>query len=498
MTSEGQQVGRRMAKGAAWMVGVRLLDRSVGLISTFVLARILLPADFGLVTLAMTVIAIIEVWSEFSFDLALIRDQTAERDQYDTAWTLTLIRSLIVASALGLGAGQISHFFDEPRLANVLYVLALASLLEGAHSIRIVDFRKELNLHKEFSFLMTARLVQFVVTITLAFLWQDYWALVCGILVNRLVRLVLSYIMAPYRPRLTLCAIGELFRFSSWIVVNSVLNFVITRLDTIILGRLTGVSAVGLYSMGYEISNMATTELVWPISRAIFPGFAKFADRKAELMRSYNLSLSVIVLVALPATTGIAMTADYFVPILLGEKWLAVIPLIQVLSVYGGLRVLIANTGALYLAVNRPYLISIMAGVNLAVLAPMMVWLVQSYGAIGAAWAVVAGCVPMVLIMFWFNSVYIGIKFTATLPYLIRPILACAGMVGVLMLVRSALPVSADLTVGIGRLVLLVAVGAAVYILVILATWRLMKHDDGIEPIIFNLVRDRIRPPRPQ
>jgi lipopolysaccharide exporter len=491
MTPETDQVGRRMAKGAAWMVGVRLFDRSIGLLSTLVLARLLVPEDFGLVALAMTVIAVIEIWSEFSFDLALIRDQGADRRHYDTAWTLTLIRGLVVAAVLGLGAGDLAAFFGEPRLEEVLYVLMAVSAIEGLQSIRTVDFRKELNLHKEFVFLMTARVVQFFVTIALAYLWRDYWALVVGILANRAVRLVLSYWMAPYRPRLTLSAWGEIFSFSTWIVLNSVLNFLASRLDTLVVGRLANVSAVGIYSMAYEISNLATTELVWPISRAIFPGLAKMTGDRTELVRTYNRSLSLIVLLALPVTAGIAATAEYFVPLLLGEKWLPAVPIMQVLAVYGAMRVLVANTGSLYLAINRPYLIALMSAASLVVMIPLMIYLVAELGAVGAAWAVLGGSVPMVVLMFVFNWRFAGIRASTTLPFLARPVAGAVVMVALLAVLRDFLPPSANLGVLALQIALFVSAGAACYAAVVLTLWRLFPHDDAVETLVIRFLREK-------
>ena len=492
MNERAANIGGRMARGAVWMVGVRMGDRLVGLISTVILARLLLPGDFGIVALAITIIAALEIWSEFGFDMALIRDQSAKKAHYDTAWTLNVLRSVVVAVLIVAFAAPLADFFGETRIEAVLYFLAVMSVLEGFQSIRVVDFSKNLELHKEFAFLMSARAVQFAVTVTLAFLWREYWALVAGILANRFMKLTLSFVLAPYRPCFTLSALRELFGFSKWIVANSVLHFIGSRLDTIVIGRLGNVSAVGLYNIAYEISNMATTELVWPISRAIFPGFAQLADRRAELVRTYNLSLSVIVLIALPATTGIALTADYFVPLLLGDRWLDAIPIMQVLAVYGGLRVLVANTGSLYLAINKPYLVTVMAIVNLAILAPLMIWFVRDYGPIGAAWAVVAAAAPMVVLMFVFNQRYVGVSFAATVPYLVRPIFASAVMIAVLLAVRDLLPVSDGFVANLWRFLLLVAVGMIVYTVSVLAAWRLVKHEDGIEPVVLRLVRDRI------
>lgn len=482
-----------MAKGAVWMVGVKLADRSIGLVSTLLLARLLVPEDFGLVALATSIIAILGIWSEFGFDLALIHDQSATRSHYDTAWTLTVIRGAIVAAGIGLSAEYLTAFFDEPRLKPVLYALSAITLIEGLQSVRIVDFRKNLELHREFRFLMSARVVQFVVTVSLAFLWQDYWALVCGILTSRSVKLILSYVMAPYRPRLTVAKFGDLFRFSKWIVFNSVFSFVSMRLDAFVLGRVSGVAPLGLYNMAYEISNMATTELVWPISRAVFPGFAKVAHARQELVKFYNQSLSLIVLIALPATVGIALSAPYLVPLALGENWLGTIPLMQILAMYGCIRVVQASTTSLYYAVSRPELATALSGLNLLVLAPAMYLLVSRYGATGAAWAVVVGSIPPFLLTIYFNSRLLSISVLGSGRHVIRPILAAGVMFAVLQGLAHEMPPATDYAILSLQVLAFVGAGVIAYIGGIVFFWRVAKIGTGSEQVVWDLLMEKTR-----
>ncbi len=139
-----------MAKGAAWMVAMRIAIRAIGLVSIVILARLLVPADFGLVALATMLYGLIEVMGQFGFDVVLIQNQSAGRRHYDTAWTLTVIRNLVLAGLLAAGAPWAAGFFEEPRLQSILYWLALAALVEGFANIGVVNFRKELRFHKDF------------------------------------------------------------------------------------------------------------------------------------------------------------------------------------------------------------------------------------------------------------------------------------------------------------------------------------------------------------
>ena len=199
--ADHRAVNRGMAKGAAWMVAMRLSIRFVGIISTIILARLLVPADFGLVAMATMIYGFIEIMSQFSFDVVLIQKQDAEPDYYDTAWTLSILRGLATALVLFAGAGIAADFFGDQRLVEIIYVLCLAAFVGGFTNIGIVDFRKDMNFGKDFQYIVGVKLFSFVVTLVFAFMLRTYWALVIGIASSTLAQLGLSYFMHPFRPR---------------------------------------------------------------------------------------------------------------------------------------------------------------------------------------------------------------------------------------------------------------------------------------------------------
>ena len=249
-------LGAKMARGAMWMVAWRLADRTLGLASTVVLARLLVPADFGLVAMATSVIALLELLTAFSFDTALIQNQRTERRHYDTAWTLGVVFGLFNGLVLVGFAIPASRFYAEPRLEAVLYCLAFTSLIGGLANIGTVAFRKDLQLGKEFQFQMTRRVIMVIVTVVLAILFRSYWALVIGTLVSSALGTVISYAMHPYRPRFSLAGWNDLIHFSKWLLLVNFLNFVQNRSVNFIVGKVSGAPSLGLYSIAYEISTL--------------------------------------------------------------------------------------------------------------------------------------------------------------------------------------------------------------------------------------------------
>src|SRR5262245_10638267 len=193
-----------MARDSFWMLGLRARSRALGLVSTVVLSRLLTPSDFGLVTMATSIVAVTELLSSFGFDVALIHRVDADRRHFDTAWTLNVLTAACSAAILLALAWPAAVLYREPRLRGVVGVLGVALLVEGFQNIGLVAFRKRLDFRRDFAFLFGKRLIGFAVTVPLAMLWRDYWALVIGILAGRAGATALSYAVQSYRPRLSL------------------------------------------------------------------------------------------------------------------------------------------------------------------------------------------------------------------------------------------------------------------------------------------------------
>jgi lipopolysaccharide exporter len=370
------------------MVGSRIAMRAIGLVSTVFLARLLRPEDFGLVALAMALVAMLEVLGNFSFDLALIRDGRATRGHYDTVWTLTLIRGVMVGAVLAALAGPAASFLGDTRVEPVIYWLAAATVIEGLQNVGMVDFRKELLFHREFIFQVLAKLASFATTLTLALLWRQYWALVFGIVAGKIANVILSYLMHPHRPRLTLSEWRALVGFSKWLLASNVSFFLSSRLDTFVVGRIAGAHALGLYEVSNEISNLPAGELIWPIQRALYPGYALLSRDDDRLPASYIAGMAIIAMIAMPAAVGIASVAGLIVAVFLGEQWSDAVPLLQVLAIAGVLKVGYANVGPVLVALGRAKLMSHLGMVNLAVLTVLIIGGATLAGPIGTAYSV--------------------------------------------------------------------------------------------------------------
>jgi O-antigen/teichoic acid export membrane protein len=251
-------VAKRVATGAGWLYGYRWVERLLDLTSIVVLARLLVPEDFGLVAIAASVVAIIEGLSDFDVNKALIRTRDDHRSLYDTAWTLSVLRGLLAAALMT----AIAALLPDERMAGVLFALALSPLLKGLSNPRFVTFERDLVYSRLAWLTLGSKVTAFGVTLGLAILYRSYWALVIGILVGALSSLLLSYVLRPYRPQISLARWREIFAFSGWMSLTTIVTTLSMETDKIIVGRLLGVADTGLYFMTQRIGVLPTRELV--------------------------------------------------------------------------------------------------------------------------------------------------------------------------------------------------------------------------------------------
>ncbi len=488
---------RRMASGAAWLVLFRLSDRGIGLVSTLILARLLVPADFGLVAMGTSILAALELMGAFSFDIALIQNQRADRRHYDTAWTFAVMFGLINAAGMCILAVPAAGFFGEPRVEGLMYALALCTAIQGLENVGIVAFQKDLELHKEFWLGLTKKLIGFAVTIVAAVLLRSYWALICGMLALRLSGLALTYKLHPYRPRLSLAAAGELLGFSKWLLLNNLLIFLNNRGADFVIGKFSGAGALGLYSISYELANLPTTELVHPISRAVFPGYSRLAGDLPQLRNAFLQVISLVALLTVPAGALIGLVAEPLVQLLLGSKWMGAVPLIQVLAAFGIVRSLHGPNGSIYLALGKPRVIAALQCVQLVIAISLMLVLVPRFGPVGAAWAILAGaCVAM-------TSNYVMVMRELALPFLDlfrvvwRPLAAALIMTVSILFWGPFWPASAQASIGsvVMQLGSLSAGGIITYVVSIVLFWHLAGKPAGAELNLLMILLSRIKRP---
>lgn len=485
-----QDVGRKIASGAVWMVLFKLVERSLGFVSTLILARLLVPADFGLVAMATALMAMMELLTAFGFDWALIQRADAERRHFDTAWTMNILCGLITAVAMVALAVPIARFYSEPDVTRVVLVLAIGPLVQGFENIGTVYFRKDLAFKREFLFQVGKKLAMFAITIPLAWWMRSYWALVAGIVTGKVMAVVLSYRLHPYRPRFSMAAWADLIGFSKWLLINNLLLFVRERGADFIIGRLAGARALGIFTMGAEIANLPTTQLVAPINRAVYPGYTRMAGQSGALRSGFLSVVAMIALLGTAAGTGIAAVAPLLVKVLLGERWMDSVPVMQIVAFAGVLTALQTNSYSVYLALGRPDLQTRIQSVYVALLIPLILLGMHGRGLEGAAAALLLATALVLPLNYGLLMRRLELKLRDVLAPMWRPLLACVTMYYVLRhFIAGDDPTFRDAW----GLLAAIGLGMFVYAATIALVWLLAGRPNGAERMIATRIAEFVR-----
>ena len=479
MVGGSKSVNGQMATGAAWTVLFMLIDRCMGLISTVILARLLVPEDFGLIALATSVIAILELLGAFGLDTALIQQPDAGRQQFDTVWTFNVLFGLGMGLVVAGLAAPAAGFYGDPQLVSVMVVLGFGRAIQGFENVGVIAFRKEMAFDKEFKYLLTKRFATTVlVTIPLAFALRSYWALLAGTLAGTCIGVALSYALHPFRPRPSLAALGQLMTFSRWLFVTRLVEFFYSRMADLIVGRWAGTAALGSFTIAREVVRVPTRELAASVHRAVFPGYVKLADDRALLRRQYLKVTSILLLLILPAGIGLSLLAEPIVLILLGAKWKETVPLIQILSINGVLAVLLSTVHYVNLAVGMSRATSLVLAAHPCISVPLMLWWVPSYAAQGAVAAMLTASVVTAPLNFQLLGRAIEFGRRDLLDILWRPGAGSLVMIGAVLAIKTyCAELTSSLSGQIAYVVLVSAGGALVYAATILLLWWWWRGD---------------------
>lgn len=480
-------------RGFGWIVAWRMATRLLGLGSTLLLVRLLAPADFGLVALSSSFLQAVDAVSALGVEEAVVRAHTVERRTYDTAFTMILLRSALMAAAIALGAAPVAALFGEPRLFDVLLVTAGITLLAGFENVGVLDFRRDMRFDREFYLQLLPRLAGVVVTITIALAWRNYWALVAGAGVQRLLRLPLSYLMHPHRPRPTLAAWRELVGFSLWTWVLCMVRVARDRVHVFVLGRVLGTATLGVFSVAGEIAALPYTELIMPMGRAMFSAIAQARRTGEDAEAIWLRVVGMMVAVTFPAGVGIALVAEPLVHLMLGPQWGAAVPLLQVFAVVAAItgfdhfcHIQLDASGLIHIDFRA---VCVTAALRIAAAG-----LVPFFGMTGAIVGLAVSGVLEQAAYLVTKSLVLPFHPCALWRRVWRPGVATLAMAGaVLASGLGHLPAGSDAAGAALHLGLAALLGAAVYAAVLLLAWRLSGGPDGVEADALALLRARLR-----
>lgn len=481
----------QVAKSAGWVIALKGFMRVMGLLSTILLARLLDPEDFGLIAITMAFIALIEIFGNFSFDTVLIQKRDATPADYNTAWSFNASFGILACITVATCSGWVADFYGDARIEPVMLVLSGLFLISGLQNIGVVEFRKNLTFEKEFRYQVLPKLISFFTTLGLAFWLKNYWALVFGSLIWKFLVLINSYLLHDFRPRFTYSEWRHLFRFSKWLMINNIFYFLNNRSPGMIVGKIISPEAAGFFTIAQEVSTLPTSDVAANITAATYPGYCKISHLPVELKKLYLTVMESISFFVIPAGVGISMVAHVLVPVVLGPKWTDAIPLVQLIALSGALMAMSSNTGAIFMAMGRPRVSTMMGLFRFIVSIPLILWMASILGLEGVALAILGS--SLLIFIASTGLVHFGLKvpLISIFKVYFRPMAGSFLMAGGIHFVST--PLDQYAIPQFLMLFLLVLLGVIFYVVGVGFLWRLANRPNGPEKNVLQFIARKFK-----
>jgi O-antigen/teichoic acid export membrane protein len=476
-------VSHRTATASIWTISGKFLARLLDFVSLLVLARLLSPADFGIVAIATSVLVIVEAILDLPLTQALVRIPSPSERMFATAFTLSLMRGTAISLLMIVVAWPMALFYNDPRLFPLVAVISIAPAMRSVISPRMVLFMQRFDFRREFALDLLAKGATLIFSVGVVLATDSYWGLAIGAVAGPTTSTIVSYIFAPMRPRLSLSEWKHFQDMVGWNTVSQVLNSLNWQMDRLMLPRFTSLSTYGAFSVADNLAGIPYQTFVGPLMRPLMAAFSNVGDRGQQIT-AYLKATNAIMVVAAPILLVIILLAEPIVRIVVGEKWIVAAPILQWLCIVSLIGLPTTIMPSLVMVLDKTRYVALRMFAEFAVRAPVTVVGVVMFGLEGALAARVIAAVVAYLVCLVIMQRLIGVSIGAQLYAFVRPLVACVPMVGFLLLVQPvlvAIPLGLELVVVVG----FCSIGAlALFWVFSLLLWQAVGRPDGLEAII--------------
>ncbi|OQA40642.1 MAG: Teichuronic acid biosynthesis protein TuaB [Chloroflexi bacterium ADurb.Bin325] len=384
---------RQVASALFWVALAQVASRGLAFVTLLILAKLVAPAMFGLVGMAMVALNALALFQDIGFESALIYRRKALDEASHTAFVTVILSSLALTVLALAAAPLVGRFFREEAVVPVMRVLALTILISSVGRVPLVLLSRELDFRRRIFPELTASVIASIAAIVLALRGFGVWSLVWRELLRVTLSSVLVWFVSPYRPRWQFnpAAARDLFAYGKHIVSSQTLIFLITNVDNAIIGRYVGDAALGFYQFAYNTSNQPATQIAGVLTQVMFPVFSKMADgdpAQARIMRAryYLTTVRYVTWITTPIAVATILFAPAFIRGLYGEVWAPAIVPLQLLAVYGFIRSIAANMGSVFRALGKPQWLTWIAVWRLVTMAGLLIPVSLRWGIDGVSW----------------------------------------------------------------------------------------------------------------
>jgi lipopolysaccharide exporter len=312
---------QKVFKGAFFLFSGKMIERSFGLISTLILARVLVPDDFGLIAIANLVIGFVSRSVESGGGQYLIQKDVVKDGDINTSWTISMILKLVIFILLLISTPFVADYYSDDRLELVIPILASMIIISAFTNPYTAILQRNQEYAVIFKINVIKKFSSVVITVTTALIYQSYWALIIGHLVSNAVGTLCSYLFIAYRPWFSLRSAKEQWGFSKWMLAKGILGYTRAQLDTFMVSSFYSPSFLGGFHISKYIASMPGSEGLSPALQPLLATFSRTITDKEAIRHQISLVIIVVFALSVPLSCYLFVFSEPFVLLLLGNKW---------------------------------------------------------------------------------------------------------------------------------------------------------------------------------
>ena len=463
MNYKNESLKKKILIGSKYLFGFRLFSRIIKPIFSIFIIRILSPQDFGIVAIATIIIAGMRMIDDFGINAALIRRHNISNRVKANGTTLKFTISIVMIIIAFIISTYWAKMYNIESISTIIRILSLSFLLNSFIFLDRIILIRELDFKRQMIPDMIGIVVGSSLMLIFALMGFKFWSIVYGQMLGTISRVIMLKLFVKEKIKFGFnkkIAIS-IFNFGIWVLLGSLMFWAYTTIDNALIGKVLGITALGYYAIAYKLGNFAADNIQGVLSKLLFPAFSSM---RGDIKRIHNAFLKISELnslIVFPMTFGLISVADYFILLVLGEKWYPAYYPLLILCIYGLLRSLQASAGSIFLALDKPKINAFLTGLTLSLMLVSLYPAIKWNGLVGVSIAVTISFMISFIVQLIILCKLIHLKIFTLLKIWVLPLTA-SGLMALLILVLKT-----KINMSLGSFILLFVLGLASYIIFI-------------------------------
>lgn len=342
-----QDLARKSVRGGVTTMTSQGIQFALRIAGTAVLARLLTPADYGLIGMVTVVVNFAQMFKDAGLSMATVQKEHITHEQISSLFWLNIFISVGLGLCVLICSPLVSKFYGRPELTAVTAALSISFIISGL----TIQHQALLRRHMKFGILagitISTQIVNLAVTITLALLGWRYWALVGGTIAQVLTDTLMTLFYCSWVPGKFKRGTGvrEMLKFGGHLTGFNFINYFSRNTDNILIGKFIGADALGLYARAYQLFMMPISQIKAPLDQVAMPVLSSLRNQPERYSKYYQRLLDIMASLTMPLTMYCAIEADFLIKLLLGHQWVGAVPVFRILAIAGMIQAIAGTRG---------------------------------------------------------------------------------------------------------------------------------------------------------